>query len=32
MAKLGVDPPGAEHNTFLNANFGHVAFKPLQWR
>jgi hypothetical protein len=32
FTKLGVDPPGPEHNSFLSANFGHSAFKPLQWR
>jgi hypothetical protein len=32
FTKLGVDPPGQEHNSFLSANFGHSAFKPLQWR
>ena len=25
-------PPTAEQNSFLRNNFGHSAFKPLQWR
>lgn len=32
FSQLGVAPPGSAHNSFLAANFGHSAFKPLQWR
>lgn len=29
---LDLVPPTAQQNHFLKTNFGHSAFKPLQWR
>ena len=29
---LNLAPPTKQQNAFLKSNFGHPAFKPLQWK